>query len=157
MGWGTPGDAMIHVGTTARRHAITACRRADMPTCIALMLTFGCATAHLPAQLHGYAIVVEEKDQQSVELARALRDSGIKVRPRVRGGSGPTAALLYFTFRYPEPGEPTWFHLRLADTRSGVIVRASTIQLDSATATPRTRAQAAVRALLAGDSTLSSP
>jgi hypothetical protein len=134
-----------------------------VPTCVVLMLA--CASSGLSHALHGYAVVVEEKDPQSVELARALREQGVKVRPRVRGGSGPTAALIYFTFRSPTAGEgeregegePTWFHLRLADTRSGVIVRASTIQLDSLTATPRTRAQAAVRALIAGDSAISSP
>jgi hypothetical protein len=120
-----------------------------------------CASSGLSHALHGYAVVVEEKDPQSVELARALREQGVKVRPQVRGGSGPTAALIYFTFRPRAAGEgqgePTWFHLRLADTRSGVIVRASTIQLDSMTATPRTRAQAAVRALMAGDSAITSP
>jgi len=127
------------------------------------VLILACASSGLSRALHGYAVVVEEKDPQSVELARALREQGVKVRPRVRGGSGPTAALIYFTFRSPAAGagagerEPTWFHLRLADTRSGVIVRASTIQLDSLTGTPRSRAQAAVRALIAGDSAISSP
>jgi len=116
-------------------------------TCSALLLTFGCATGHLPAQLHGYAIVVEEKDTQSTELARAMREQGIKVRPRVRGGSGPTAVLIYFTFSDPGPGQPLWFHIRLADTRSGEIVGAATIPLDSATVTPRARAVAAIKAL----------
>jgi hypothetical protein len=120
-----------------------------MPTCIALMLTFGCATAHLPAQLRGYSIVVEEKDPQTVELARAFREQGFKVRPRLRGGSGRTAALVYFTFADPGPDQLQWLHVRLADTRSGVIVRAATIPLDSATRTPRARARAAVRALSA--------
>src|SRR6266487_1970548 len=157
----------MHVGTSARRHDqscrragvptcfVAVCRRAVVPTCIVFGLA--CGASRVPHSLRGYGILVEEKDPQSVELARALREQGIKVRPRVRGGSGPTAALIYFTFRDPPAGEPTWFQLRLADTRSGVIVRASTIQLDSLTATPRTRAQAAVRALLAGDATVSSP
>jgi len=127
-----------------------------VPTCIAF-LTVACGASRVPQSLRGYNILVEEKDVQSTELARALREQGIRVRPRVRGGSGPTAALIYFSFRDPTAGEPTWFHLRLADTRTGVIVRASTIQLDSLTATPRSRAQAAVRALMAGDATISSP
>jgi len=114
-------------------------------TCILFLL--GCAGNRLPAQLHGYAIVVEQKDEQSVELARAMREQGIKVRPRVRGGSGPTAELIYFTFSDPGPGQPLWFHIRLADTRSGEIVGAATIQLDSLTMTPRSRAVAAVKAL----------
>jgi hypothetical protein len=147
------------VGGGAPSGAVTI--RAVVPTCVVLMLA--CASSGLSHVLHGYAVVVEEKDPQSVELARALREQGVKVRPRVRGGSGPTAALIYFTYRSRAAGagagegQPIWFHLRLADTRSGVIVRASTIQLDSMTATPRTRAQAAVRALMAGDSATSSP
>ncbi len=112
-----------------------------------LFLVFGCATNRLPAQLHGYAVVVEEKDAQSVELARAMREQGIKVRPRVRGGSGPTAVLIYFTFSDPGPGQPLWFHIRLADTRSGEVVAAATIPLDSLTVTPRARAVAAIKAL----------
>ncbi len=120
-------------------------RRAVVPTCIFLVI--GCATNQLPAQLRGYSIVVEEKDPQSVELARALRARGIKVRPKLRGGSGPAAELFYFIFSDPGPGQPTWFHIRLADTRSGAVVSAATIPLDAATATQRARAVAAVRAL----------
>ena len=123
------------------------CRQAVVPTCMALVLTVACGTGRLPAQLRGYAIVVEQKDEQSVELARAMREQGIKVRQRVRGGSGPTAELIYFTFSDPGPGQPLWFHIRLADTRSGEIVGAATIQLDSLTMTPRSRAVAAVKAL----------
>lgn len=113
-----------------------------------MLVLLGCAGGRLPAQLRGYNILVEEKDQQSAELARALRQEGVKVRSRLKGGSGPTAALVYFTYRDPAPGEPTWFHLRFADTRTGAIVQASTIPLDSSTNTPRSRAVAAVRALL---------
>jgi hypothetical protein len=119
-------------------------------------VALGCASSGIPQALHGYTIVVEEKDRQSVELARALRERGIKVRPSVRGGSGRTAALISFTFRDPA-GAPTWLHLRLADTRSGVIIRAGTIALDSSTTTARARAQAAVRALMAADTSFSSP
>jgi hypothetical protein len=110
-------------------------------------LTAACATNRLPDQLRGYSIVVEEKDEQSVQLARAMREQGIKVRSKVRGGSGPTAALIYFTFSDPGPGQPLWFHIRFADTRSGEIVGAATIPLDSATVTPRARAVAAIKAL----------
>lgn len=137
------------MGGSAAIGAVTV--RAAVPSSVVLALMLACASSRLSHALHGYAVVVEEKDPQSVELARALRAQGVTVRPRVRGGSGPTAALVYFTYQSTVRGEPTWFHLRLADTRSGVIVRASTIQLDSLTATPRTRAEAAVRALLAGD------
>jgi hypothetical protein len=130
--------------------------RIGVPACMVLLL--GCAGSQVPAQLRHYTIVVEQQDSESVELARALRERGIKVRPRVRGGSGPTAALIYFTYQDPsDSGAPTSFNLRLADTRSGVIIRAGSITLDTTTATPRARARAAVRALMAGDTSLSSP
>jgi len=120
--------------------------RAALPTCIAF-LTLACGASRVPQSLRGYNVLVEEKDEQSVELARAMREQGIKVRPKVRGGSGPTAALIYFTFSDPGPGQPLWFHIRLADTRSGEIISAATIPLDSLLSTPRARALAAVRAL----------
>jgi hypothetical protein len=116
-------------------------------TCV--LFALACGGGRVPQALRGYSIVVEEKDPQSVELARAMREQGIKVRPRLRGGSGPTAALIYFTFSDPGPGQPLWFHLRLADTRSGEIVGAATIQLDSLMISPRVRAVAAVKALAA--------
>ena len=137
MGGGEAGGT-VSVGTLFRA------TRAVVPTCI---LILGCATSHIPAQLRHYTIVVQQNDMQSIELARAMREQGVKVRPKVRGGSGPTAALIYFTFSDPGPGQPLWFHIRLADTRSGEIVGAATIQLDSLTMTPRARAVAAVKAL----------
>lgn len=128
--------------------ALSAAKGAVVPACLFFMLS--CAAGGIPAQLRGYTIVVEEKDSQSVELARALRERGVKVRPRVRGGSGPTAALIYFIYRDPaDSGAPVWFNLRLADTRSGAIIRAGSITLDTTTATTRARAQAAVSALMA--------
>ena len=135
-------SACLHVGTK-----LLACRRAVVPTC--MLVALSCASGHLPSQLRGYSIVVQEKDEQSAELAHALREQGVKVRSRLRGGSGATAALIYFIFRDPALGESTWLHVRLADTRTGAVVQASTIQLDSSTTTLRARAVAAVRALLA--------
>lgn len=128
-----------------------------MRAVLALLLVGACATSRLPEAIRGYDVVVNGKDEQSIALASALRAYGIRVRSDVRGGSGPTAALIFFTFRLPDPGEPMWLHLRLADTRSGVIIRAGTIQLDSTLVSPRTRAIAGVQALMAGDSTLPSP
>jgi hypothetical protein len=120
-------------------------RRTVVPTCV--LFALACGGGRVPHALRGYSIVVEPKDEQSVELARAMREQGIKVRPRLRGGSGPTAAVIYFLFRDPGPEEPLWFHIRLADTRSGEIIDAATIPLDSLTTTPRARALAAVKAL----------
>ena len=58
----------------------------------------GCATHRIPEPLRGYEVLVEGRDEQSVELARALRASGFRVRDHVRGGGRPTLALIYFTF-----------------------------------------------------------
>lgn len=121
-------------------------RRAVVPTCLVMMLS--CAPTRIPPTLRGYDILVESRDEQGTELARAMRESGFQVRRKVRGGGRPTAALIYFTFS-TAPGEPVWLHLRLADTRSGVIVGAGTVQLDSTLSTLRARAAAAVHALLA--------
>lgn len=132
-------------GGAARRPVIRVLRRAVMPSCIAFALS--CGAARVPPTLRGYDILVESRDEQSVELARAMRGFGYRVRERVRGGSRPTAVLIHFTFSDPGRGEPTWLHVRLADTRSGVIVGAATVPLDSTTQTPRARATAAVQAL----------
>jgi hypothetical protein len=121
------------------------------------LLVCACGQSRIPEAVQGYDVIVAGSDSLSVELARALREYGIRVRPRVRGGSGPAAALIFFTFRDPQPGQPTWLHLRLADTRSGVIIRAGTIPLDSTISTVRARANAGVQALMTGDSTLPSP
>src|SRR5258706_2525912 len=78
--------------------------RAVVPTGV-VALILACASSGLSHALHGYAVVVAETDPQSVELARALREQGVKVRPRVRGGSGPTAALVYFTYQSAVRGD----------------------------------------------------
>ncbi|HEV8265252.1 MAG TPA: hypothetical protein VGQ06_09880 [Gemmatimonadales bacterium] len=122
-------------------------RRAVLPSSLGLVL--GCGGARVPASMRGYEILVERRDPQSAELARALREYGFRIRGAVRGGSRPTAALIYFTFRAPGPGEREWLHLRLADTRSGVIIGAASVPLDSLGPTPRARAQAAIQALVA--------
>jgi hypothetical protein len=113
------------------------------------LILAGCGASRVPPSLRGYDILVEPKDEQSVELARALKGSGYRVREKVRGGSRPTAALVHFTFSDPGPGQSTWLYVRLADTRSGAIVGAATVELDSTTQTPRARARAAVQALSA--------
>jgi len=78
-----------------------------------------------------------------------MKDMGYKVRGAVKGGSRPTAALVHFMFAEPGPDQPTWLHIRLADTRSGVVVGAAAVQLDSLLTTPRARAVAAVSAIVA--------
>lgn len=101
----------------------------------------------MPSTLRGYEILVEAKDEQSVELARAMRSAGYHVRDRVKGGSKHTAALIHFTSSEPGRHQALWFNLRLADTRSGAIVGEASIPLDSTVRTPRARAEAVVEAL----------
>jgi len=123
-------------------------RRAIVLSCIAVGV--GCGAARIPATLRGYEILVERQDSQAVELARAMRGYGFRVRQAVRGGGRPTAALVFFTVRdLGRPPDAPWLHVRLADTRTGVIVAAGSVPLDSVGPTPRARAEAAVRALLA--------
>jgi hypothetical protein len=104
----------------------------------------------VPQQLRGYDVVVEGKDEQSLELARAMREYGYHVRQRLRGGSRPTAALIYFTYSEPgpsQPPQPPWLFVRLADTRTGLIVGSGAIALDSLAQTARARAKAAVQSI----------
>jgi hypothetical protein len=104
----------------------------------------------VPQQLRGYDVVVEGKDEQSLELARAMREYGYHVRQRLRGGSRPTAALIYFTYSEPgpsQPPQPPWLFVRLADTRTGLIVGSGAIALDSLAQTARARANAAVQSI----------
>lgn len=94
----------------------------------------GCAPAlryRMPSSLHSYAIFVPARDTLSEQLARALRRHGIKVERRIKGGSGPTAALVHFRFQEPQTGGRSWLLVRLADTRTGVIVGEASIVLDS--------------------------
>jgi hypothetical protein len=76
-------------------------------------------------------MLVPASDSLSDQLAEAFRRRGLSVRRQVRGGSGATAALIHFTYREPDAGAPIWLYIRLADTRTGVIVGAASIMLDS--------------------------
>lgn len=110
----------------------------------------GCGGARIPAALRGYDILVEQAaDSQATELARAMRAYGFRVRRVVRGGGRPTAALISFTFQETGVGTVPGLYVRLADTRTGAIVGAAMVPLDSTVPTPRARADAAVRALVA--------
>ncbi|MGH7537394.1 MAG: hypothetical protein ACREMF_02055 [Gemmatimonadales bacterium] len=95
----------------------------------------------MPESVRSYTILVSFSDSLSEQLARALRDRGLTVQRRVRGGAGPTAALVHFRTREAGFGAETWLHVRLADTRTGVIVAAATVVLDSLPTTPTERAE----------------
>jgi len=65
-----------------------------------------------PSGLRGYDILITRRDSLGQGIAAGLERRGFRVRRRVRGGSGPAAYLLTFTFREVEPPAVTWLHLR---------------------------------------------
>lgn len=98
------------------------------------LVLLACATGtryHMPGALRGYAVLVAERDSLSQQLARAFRRRGLSVLRQVRGGGGPTAALLHFTFRDVSGAAGTTLHVQLADTRTGVVVARAVLDLDS--------------------------
>jgi hypothetical protein len=107
-----------------------------------------CATggAGIPRALQGYDVLVSGRDTVSDAFAAALRDRGFRVRREVRGGGRPTAALIYFTFREPQQSH-NWLHARLFDTRSGVLLGAALVRLDSLGPDARARAALLVDSL----------
>ncbi len=102
-----------------------------------------------PEALKGYEILVTRRDSLGEEIARGLKARGFRVWSRVRGGSRPTAYLLTFTFRETDPPGLTWLHVRLADTRTGVIVAAVSVAVDSLGASAAARARVIVDSLAA--------
>lgn len=86
-----------------------------------------------PSTLRGYEILVTRRDSLGLDIARGLERRGFAVRDHVRGGGRPTAYLFVFTFRETDPpgAGVTWLNVRLADTRTGAIVSAVSIPLDS--------------------------
>lgn len=85
-----------------------------------------------PSPLRGYRILITGHDSVSEYLAKALATRGFVVRRQVRGASPPTAALVLFTFRELNGSPETLLEARLADTRSGTVVAAVSLALDSA-------------------------
>jgi hypothetical protein len=98
------------------------------------LATLACAPAtryHMPESARGYAVYVPGKDSLSVQLAQAFRRRGVVVLGRLRGGGGPTAAVVHFTFRDEGPEAGRSLHVQLADTRTGAIVAVAVLTLDS--------------------------
>jgi hypothetical protein len=69
-----------------RGEADSSMMRRGMSTCLVFALS--CGSSRVPTALRGYDILVESNDQQSRELARAMRGYGFHVREKVRGGAG---------------------------------------------------------------------
>jgi len=117
---------------------------------IAFVLSCAPATRYeAPDALRGYEILVTSQDSLGRGIAQGLARRGFRVRTHVRGGSRPTAYLLAFIFRETDPPALTWLHVRLADTRTGEIVAAVSVPLDSLGASAGERARAIVDSLAA--------
>ena len=98
------------------------------------LVVLACATGaryHMPSTVRGYAVLVSGRDSLSLQLARAFRRRGLAVLDRVRGGSGPTVAMLHFTFRDVLGATGSSLHVQLADTRTGAVVATAVLALDS--------------------------
>ncbi len=102
-----------------------------------------------PRALRSYVLVIPVGDALGRTLAKLLRDRGFRVWPGVRGGSGPAAALVSFTFRDASSESGRWLYARFFDTRTGVIVAAASVPLDTLPNDPRVHARALFEALLA--------
>jgi hypothetical protein len=117
---------------------------------IAFVLSCAPATRYeAPDALRGYEILVTSQDSLGRGIAQGLARRGFRVRTHVRGGSRPTAYLFAFIFRETDPPALTWLHVRLADTRTGEIVAAVSVPLDSLGASAEQRARAIVDSLAA--------
>ncbi len=96
------------------------------------LVVLACATAtryHMPDTVRGYAVLVSGRDSLSLQLARAFRRRGLTVLDRVRGGGGPTAAMLHFTLRDVLGATGSSLHVQLADTRTGAVVATAVLAL----------------------------
>ncbi len=121
------------------------------PLCALFVAAAACAPAGLsrPASLRGHQILIESHDSLSDQVAARLRRKGFTVRGRIRGGSSPTAALIAFTVRDLAAPGTEWYHAWLADTRTGAVVAAVAIPLDSMGGTPEAAARVVVDSLVA--------
>jgi hypothetical protein len=96
----------------------------------------------MPSALHGYSFYVAGRDSLSLALEAALRRRGLEVVPQLRGGAGPTAAVIHFLFRDPGDSLGYVLHVQLADTRTGVVVGDGMALLSGLPAAASARAEA---------------
>jgi len=102
---------------------------------------------HMPSGLHSYRYFVAGSDSLSVALGAALRRRGVEVVPQLRGGGGPTAAVIHFLFRDPADSLGLVLHVQFADTRTGVVIAAGSAVLGALPRPPLGRAEALLDSL----------
>jgi|SRR5690242_13625332 len=145
------GQALPTTGLRATRQRITR-RRLFGNASLGIAFVLSCAPAtryEEPSAVRGYDILVTRRDSLGQGIAQGLKRRGFSVRQRIRGGSRPTAYLFAFTFRETDPPALTWLHVRLADTRSGAIVAAVSLAVDSLGESAADQARAVVDSLAA--------
>lgn len=118
--------------------ALSACRTGRQPP----------LAATGPRTLRSYVLIIPAGGALDSAVANLLWGRGFRVWPGVRGGSGPAAALVAFTFRDASSESGRWLHARFFDTRTGMIVAAASVPLDTLPNDPRLHARALVEALL---------
>ena len=101
-----------------------------------------------PASLHAYEIILPGRDSLRRAFAFEFARAGLRVRREPRGGGPPAATLVYYEFAAPGAGGPRWFHARLYDVRSSLLLAAMTILVDSLPPSGRDRAQLVAERLL---------
>jgi hypothetical protein len=156
------GEALPDGALSGEALSTTALRRITRPrrtrqrlfrtASLGIAFVSSCAPAtryQAPDALRGYEILVTGQDSLDRSIAQGLVRRGFRVRTRVRGGGRATAYLFTFLFRETEPPALTWLHVRLADTRTGEIVAAVSVPLDSLGASAPERARAIVDSLAA--------
>jgi hypothetical protein len=112
---------------------------------VAVITGCGGRAFHIPDNVRGYDIIVTGDDSVSRAFARELANEGFRIRSGVRGGNRPAAVLVHFVFE--EANGPRMLYGRLADTRSGAVVAAAAIELDSTHRARRDSIPALVRLL----------
>jgi hypothetical protein len=102
---------------------------------------------HMPSGLRSYRYFVAGSDSLSVALGNALRRRGVEVVPQLRGGGGPTAAVIHFLFRDPADSLGPVLHVQFADTRTGVVIAAGSAVIGALPRPSRERAEALLDSL----------
>jgi hypothetical protein len=121
--------------------------RAAVATLLGTLLACAAPRYHMPSGLRSYRYFVAGSDSLSVALGTVLRRRGVEVVPELRGGGGPTAAVIHFLFRDPTDSQGLVLHVQFADTRTGVVIAAGSAVLEALPRPALDRAEALLDSL----------
>jgi len=149
VGWGAARDAVRRFPVAGRPVAVL--QLAVLATASVVGACASSGSYRVAGQLKAYEILVPGRDSVSARVADAFGRRGFRVRTAVRGGSRPT--LAYVAFWFSEPGERAGsglrYYARLAETRTGGILAAAAVVLDSLGSSLRSRVDSLVTLLTA--------